>query len=259
MTDLLTAFDAEMRGHDPDDLPLGATVEKDGPIWRVSGLPWGGFIGYHRDLGGLDGAELDAFIARQRDFYAARGERFEWKTYSHDLPADLPDRLLAAGFEAEDPETVVVGPVGPLAVAADPPSGVTLREVTSPEDLARIVAMEEVVWGTDRSDLAEGLLGELAADPNGLTIVVAEADGLVVSAAWIRFGSRSFASLWGGATLAEWRGRGIYKALVAYRARLAHARGYSYLQVDCSEDSRPILERLGMTAVTRTTPYIWQP
>jgi hypothetical protein len=46
---------------------------------------------------------------------------------------------------------------------------------------------------------------------------------------------------------------------VAVRARLAAEQGYRYLQVDASDDSRPILERLGFNAVTITTPYVWSP
>jgi GNAT superfamily N-acetyltransferase len=81
-----------------------------------------------------------------------------------------------------------------------------------------------------------------------------------VCAAWIRFeGDTEFATLWGGATLPDWRRRGIYRATVAYRTRLAARRGFRYLETDASDDSRPILERLGFTAVTTTTPYIWSP
>ena len=58
----------------------------------------------------------------------------------------------------------------------------------------------------------------------------------------------SFATLQGGATLPEWRSRGVYRALVARRAVLAAERGCEYLQVDASDDSRPILERLGFVA-----------
>jgi hypothetical protein len=46
---------------------------------------------------------------------------------------------------------------------------------------------------------------------------------------------------------------------VAYRANLAAARAFRYLETDASDDSRPILERLGFTAVTSTTPYVWSP
>jgi hypothetical protein len=68
-----------------------------------------------------------------------------------------------------------------------------------------------------------------------------------------------FATLWGGATLPGWRRRGIYRATVAYRANLAAERGFRFMTVDASADSRPILERLGFVAVTTTTPYVWSP
>ena len=51
-------------------------------------------------------------------------------------------------------------------------------------------------------------------------------------------------------------GQGIYRALVARRAQLAVERGHRILQVDASDDSRPILERLGLCVVGGTTPYI---
>jgi hypothetical protein len=42
-----------------------------------------------------------------------------------------------------------------------------------------------------------------------------------------------------GSTLGPWRRHGIYRALVAHRARLAVALDRRYLQVDASESSRP--------------------
>ena len=120
--------------------------------------------------------------------------------------------------------------------------------------------MEETIWGDGRTWLADMLESERAVDPDALTVVVAEAAGEVVCAGWIRFRRETeFASLWGGGTLPEWRSRGIYRALVAYRANLAASRGVRYLQVDASPDSRPILERLGFVVVTTTTPYVWSP
>jgi GNAT superfamily N-acetyltransferase len=68
-----------------------------------------------------------------------------------------------------------------------------------------------------------------------------------------------FAGLWGGGTVPDWRGRGIFRALVAYRAGLAAERGYDYVQVDASLMSRPILLRLGFEPVAITTPYLWTP
>ncbi len=258
VADLLARYDAHLRAYVPDPLPDGARVERDGPLVRFVGLDNQGFVTY-RDLGGLDGDALDELIARQRDYFAARGEGVEWKLHGHDLPASLPDRLVAAGFEPADRETVVVGLAAPLARAdGTPPDGVRLREVDSRADLARIAELESRVWGADRSWQAEALRKEIMADPDAITVVLAEAGGEVVSAGWVRYVTGTgFATLWGGSTLAEWRGRGIYRAILARRARLAAARGYRFLQVDASDDSRPILQRLGFVALTTTTPYVW--
>jgi GNAT superfamily N-acetyltransferase len=96
--------------------------------------------------------------------------------------------------------------------------------------------------------------------PDTVVIVVAMAGDEPVSSARVEFGAGTdFAGLWGGGTLPRWRGRGIYRALVGYRARLAVARGYRYLQVDASPESRPILERLGFACLAETTPYVWSP
>jgi GNAT superfamily N-acetyltransferase len=255
---LLRAYDAQCHAHIHDPEPAGVLSEWDGPVLRTTGFGDQGWITY-RDLAGLDGAELDALIARQIAYFAERGERFEWKLHGHDLPADLPERLLTAGFVPEEQETVVIARVADLAAEAEPPDGVEIREVFGRDDLRRIGAMEEAVWDDDHGWM-EGLAKEREADPDGLRIFVAEAGGTVVSAGWVRFPSGTeFATLWGGATLPEWRGRGIYRALVAVRARIAAERGCRYLEVDASDDSRPILERLGFVPVTTTTPYVWSP
>ena len=256
---LLQAYDAQVRAHVPDRLPDGVRVEREGPLVRTVGLGGSGMIEY-RDLGGIDGPELDRLIARQVRIFANRGEPFEWKLHAHDRPADLAQRLRAAGFVPQDVETVVIALVADVRVTEGAPDGVLLREVSERVDLERIAELEGAVWQTDESSRADRLEEELAADPEGLTIVVAEAGDLVVCAGWVRFPrATEFATLWGGGTLPGWRGRGIYRALVAHRARLAAQRGRRYLQVDASDESRPILERLGFVPVTTTTPFIWSP
>jgi GNAT superfamily N-acetyltransferase len=256
---LLAAFDQQLRGAGSELLPVGAWAERDGPLERIFGLGRRGFIGY-RDLSGLDGAGLDDLIARQVRIYAERREAVEWKLYGHDRPDDLARRLRRAGFVPEDTETVVIAPVSMVAATPRPPEGVALREVTERQEFERIAALQEAVWGYDHSDLAAGLAAERSTAPDSLVVVIAEAAGEVVSAAWVRFPpATDFATLWGGTTDPRWRGRGIYRSLVAYRATLAARRGCRYLQVDASDNSRPILERLGFTAITTTTPFVWTP
>jgi GNAT superfamily N-acetyltransferase len=258
VAELRAAYDAELRVEDETRLPAGVRVEHDGPLHRYIGFAYGNLVTY-RDLAGTDGAALDALIARQVAVFATRRERFEWKHCAHDLPHELPARLLAAGFVAEAAETVLVAAVADLTGAPRLPAGVALRELRARADLDRIEAMETAVWD-EGGWLADSLEVELAVDPDALRIFAAETDEGVVSAGWMRFvpGGR-FATLWGGATLPAWRGRGIYRALVAHRANLAAERGVAYVQVDASDASRPILERLGFVAVTTTTPFIWTP
>jgi GNAT superfamily N-acetyltransferase len=254
---LLDAYDTQVRGSESVNLPAGVYAEADGPITRVVGN-YRGFVSGPVDLG-LTGSALDALIVRQREFFAARGEAVEWKTRGHDRPADLAQRLAAAGFVPEPTETVVIGLAARLAAhQPDLPNEVRLRSVTDEIDLRRVAAMESEVWGEDWSWLAADLAARVRA--GGITILVAEVGDRVVAAAWlVAKPGTDFAGLWGGSTLAEWRGRGVYRALVGRRAAIATAAGVRYLQVDASDDSRPILERLGFVAVTTTTPYVWTP
>lgn len=257
---LRAAYDTQLRPDLPRPVPDDVLVEPDGPVFRVLGLDQRGMVTY-RDLGGLTGADLDELIARQVAVSRERGEPIEWKLHGHDEPADLPQRLRAAGFVPEDQETVVVGPVAPLASTLPVvPDGVRLREVTGRADLDRIAELKTQVWGRDLSALADGLEREIVADPQAITVVVAEADATMVSAGWVRYPAGStFATLWGGSTLPQWRRQGIYRALVSYRARLAGARGRALVQVDAAETSRGVLERLGLVPVTTTTPYVYTP
>jgi GNAT superfamily N-acetyltransferase len=253
---LLAAYDDQLRGgSESADVPSSS----DGPVIRVE-YPSRGFVSY-RSLEGLDGAELDALIARQRDYFTAKGQSVEWKTRGHDLPLDLPERLTAAGFVPEERETVVIAQSADIVErlrGRDSVDGVSIRRTSEEADFARIAAMESTVWGADWSWLTDDLVRRQAA---GLTdVFVAEAGGDVVSAAWAVYKkSTDFTGLWGGSTLAEWRGNGIYKALVAIRAARAVELGYRYLQVDASDDSSPILQRLGFIPVTTTTPYVHTP
>src|SRR5204862_3569253 len=122
-----------------------------------------------------------------------------------------PQRLVAAGFVPEDEESVLVAPVTAVAAESHLPEGVRLCEVTERADFDRIAAMEEAIWHDNRGWLADSLEAERSADPNAITIVVAEAGADFVCAAWVRFArGTEFATLWGGGTLPAWRRRGIY-------------------------------------------------
>jgi GNAT superfamily N-acetyltransferase len=102
------------------------------------------------------------------------------------------------------------------------------------------------------------LWARLPRRPPTVAAVVAVAGDTPICAGRVEFhAGTEFASLWGGGTVRAWRGRGIFRSLVAYRAAAASARGFRYLQVDASPESRPILNRLGFVELATTTPFIY--
>ena len=114
----------------------------------------------------------------------------------------------------------MIAPIAALELDSPLPDGVAIREVTELADFKRIGAMEQAVWGGDERSWIGWLHEELVADPESLHVFVAEADGAVVAAGWIRFArGTQFGTLWGGATLSEWRGGGT----IALWSRTARA------------------------------------
>ncbi len=235
----------------------GARVERVGRVVRQT-APAHGWNGVVRSA--LDEADADAAIAEQIAHFTGLGRAFEWKWYGHDRPADLGPRLVAAGFTPEPDETLMIGEVAGLDLEAEPPEGVRVVPVTDRAGVDLVAEVHAKAFGTDASWLRRQLLDRLTTAPDTVVAVVALAGGEPVSAARMELvpGVR-FAGLWGGGTVRDWRGRGIYRALVAHRARIAAARGHRYLQVDASARSRPILERLGFVPLTTTTPYVYAP
>lgn len=181
----------------------------------------------------------------------------EWKLYGYDRPDDLARRLVAAGLEPQDEEAVVVAELCELDLDASLPVGVDVRVAGDAAAVAVWVEVNELAFGESYGGVGRVLLRALEHERPCDVGVIAYAGGEPVSAGRIEFNERSeFASLWGGGTLAAWRGRGIYRATVLGRARLAHERGYRFLQVDALPTSRPILERLGFVQLTTTWPYV---
>jgi GNAT superfamily N-acetyltransferase len=211
-TEILRLFDEQMRRKAAPD-HLFVSDNWSAVLWRP------------------DDGEVEPLVARMRELPG----HVEWKYYSHD-GQELRERLVAAGLEPDDEETVVV------AEAASIPS--------PPDDVELRIVDEEFV------DLAARVFGDRFDLPDKAVAVVAIVDGQPVSGGRVDFEDGvEFAGLFGGITLPEYRGRGLYRATVAKRAELARERGYRWLYSDALPTSRPILERVGFVPLTTTTPF----
>lgn len=259
--ELLLAHDEELRTTAELDGATGAG--RIGPLW-VGRFGSRGFISY-RDLAGLDGAALDELIAAALARFAADPAvvDVEWKTRGHDATADLPGRLLAAGFVAEAPETVMIGQARLLVPAGPPPQGVVIRRagtggVELAADVAAVAELHQAVFGPGHASAAGTLLDTLTHAPDRHQLWLAEAGGAVISAGRLaRVPGTRFTGLFGGATDPRWRHRGVYRRLTAARAAAALELGSELVYAECTRYSQPILERAGLVAVTTTTPYLW--
>src|SRR5262249_61180772 len=119
----------------------------------------------------------------------------------------------AAGPDPEAEEPVVVAEAASIPA---PPADVELR-----------------LAGEEFDELAARVFGSRFELPDKAVAVVATADGQPVSGGRVDFEDGvEFAGLFGGVTLPEYRGRGLYRATVARRAELARERGYRWLYSD---------------------------
>lgn len=250
--DLLLAYDdslrtdAEMRG--------AHTVSRIGPLWLATFPGGGGFIS-HRDLSGADSASIRSLVARAVTHFQSDPEvvEVEWKTRSHDDAPGLEAALVEHGFVPGVAESVMVGTAESLAVEVPVPEGVLLRRITAERDVRRMAQMQSEVFGEPPH--LEQLLAEVDGDHKA-EYWIAEAAGDIVSAGRLNpVPGTVFAGIWGGATRPDWRGKGIYRALTAARARSALRDGKTLVYSDSSRDSRQILERYGFTHITDTVPY----
>ena len=212
---LLAVYDQQMRGLEPTP-PAGVRYERDGPLLRAVGVRRG-YISGPRDIG-VTGAELDRLIARQRDYFAGRGQAVAWQTRAHDEPADLTARLRAAGFVPGEERTVLIGLTAELATAPVLPGGVALRWVTADGDMHRIAALQSAVWGQDWGWLGEDLIGRIAAAPDGIAVLAAEAGGDCLPAPWLNLLPGQYAAKL-RFIVVECRDDRVYRDRVARRSR----------------------------------------
>jgi hypothetical protein len=239
---------------------VGATREATTGVVSYTIAPHrNGFILY-QTLGGLDQAALDAVIQEQIAFFAGKAVTIEWKLYDHDTLPGLIERLLAHGFEAEDyvDTIMVLDLTAPLPAALTAPVTHDLRMLDSAAFLGDPLTVLNEAFSGDHTPHLKALVLEKQTAPDQLSLHVAYADGQPVSCGWVRFPRSPFASLWGGSTLLPYRGRGLYKAMLAIRVQEALQRGYSFAYVDAGDMSRPIVEKYGFRRLTAATSYYYR-
>ena len=195
---------------------------------------------------------VDATVAEVHGILRERGRyACTWEIGSSATPPDLRERLYARGMvDDSDPD------VAAMLLAESPPPpppGIEVRPVRNADEYIEAKRVAHVAFGMpvdpDKADWRRAGYEEQEALGLGRTFV-ALIDGRIVAHASSTYTDHGV-TLNGGATAADARGRGAYRALVSARWDDAVERGTPVLVTQAGAMSRPILERIGFVEVAR--------
>ena len=237
-SELRKLFDREMRQRVE---ARGFVREEAGTIVRhVSEHQEKGFVIYSS----LTEENVQQTIDQEKERFRKAKQDFEWKVYSYDTPENLKVYLEKAGFRSEEPEALMVMKIDcDHRILSEDTSEVV--EISDEKGIRDIIALEDTIWGESHAELGMRLLRDKQEEANLLSLFGIYENNILVSSAWMYLEGEQFASLWGGATLPEYRGKRHYTKVLAARANRAFETNHPYLTVDAGPMSKPILEKIG--------------
>ena len=255
---LLTVYDREQRiaieypGHRKETLPHVVRFVRTVETGR-------GYIPYTW-LNGVDPADV---VREQVDYFRALKIPFEWTVCEHDSAPGLKEALLDNGFKPDlapgDPGAVLVLDLQAVPATLGTLPAENVRRITQPERLADVTRVMQQVWGGSFAWI-QPRLGAHLAIPGYLSVYASYEQDEPVCAGWTYYPPGSpIASLFGGSTVAQYRRRGHYTALLAARVQEAVRRGRRYLVIYAGLESRPVAEKNGFQLLTYACSYEWEP
>lgn len=202
-------------------------------------------------------AGLDATIEEARTILHAHGyTACGWYVGPSCRPEGLVDRLKERGFAPatrmpfEPVFTSMVLTDAPTTSAVSP--GIEARRVRSFDEFVTAVRVVFAAAGESEDEVASWVKAAPAfwESPNGVAQMthIGFADGQIAGVGFVNYGNSAIL-LGGAAVLPDFRGRGVYRALLASRWRDAVETGKPALVIQAGAMSRPILERCGFQTV----------
>ncbi len=242
---MLAAFDLGQRRR-PEDAAVPSTWAQTPQVTRDHGQ----IIWQHIDASAYaEAIEAELAVAR-----AAGAEDLEWKLYSHDEPAGLAKVLVAAGFQRQPTETILVR-ASDLGLAAPVP-GLEIAKIHTLEQARHCFNLALQAFGNNWDKTPEDLLKRaLGGEPFWL----AEFEGQPVAMGRLtRTEGSGFAGLYGGASHSDYRRRGFYRPVVQARVQAAAEMGCQWVFSEALPTSEPILRALGFETLCQVTGYLYR-
>jgi GNAT superfamily N-acetyltransferase len=232
--------------------PEGETIVGDGYCLKV----WGRRADVERIRLGDSrrrntSPDVEATLEEVRGLARDRGvQAVTWWVGELSAPPGLADTLLGLGLVPDPDQPHLTS----LTIAARPAGNalIEVRRAESLDDYLRAIELDWEVWGMDADERAERRAvaparWESLADGR-VSHYLAYVDGEPAGFGRVCF-TPAGGLLMGGSVLPQFRGRGVYTALVHARWDEAVERGTPRLVVGAGEMSAPILERLGFERI----------
>ena len=202
--------------------------------------------------------EADAVIDEVTRLITGRGLPFMWVLDPDTEPANFPEYLAAHGVmpDRAGPDAAVM--VLPIDAAIDlpPVAGLELRDgLADVESFRAVDAVNAESFGGRTTPSDSAYSAQLARrrqnqlDAGNRRVILATIDGEPAGSSGLSLYAPEGAIVNGGAVRPKFRGRGVYRAMVAARLQMAREAGARGLCVWGGPMSAPILARLGFVRV----------
>lgn len=200
-------------------------------------------------------AEADARIADVLEIFRARGQSFVWLVTMRSTPASLGDRLVRHGFIRELVGRVLMAelPIAGLRVNPD----VRVQMVVDRAGLRDGLRVDNPDW--DDARVAPQLEDRWRRLGKNFWVAVAYLGNRPVGTArWSINRALGVVDFGGAETLTEFRRRGVYSTLVAFRTAHAAREGCGMASIIADVGtSAPILLKRGFKDFGGATFYLW--
>lgn len=174
---------------------------------------------------------------------------FRWIIGPSSKPSTLESKLIEYGFQLNSEISGMVATSNEIRAHIAPNISVETVDVTTLDDYLEASSSGWSIAGKLKTELRKDLFTSIQSQDQTLIYCLARYKGTPAGAAALKLTSRS-AHLIGGSVHPDFRKRGVYQSLVAYRTNLAVKLGKSLITTHAIKTtSAPLCEKMGLREV----------
>lgn len=211
------------------------------PVRRYIGpgsLPYDYSLSFYKNPGRAE--ETKSIFELEHQLALAQSRNYEWKLFENPpMQLNAHKALENIGLGCKQRSTLLFD----VAKVQDPSLFTQVKKITDPMEVSAIRTILYETWGHVEESLLKNLENTIASVNPRSAVFLAFSEGEPAACGWVRcYGEIAY--LFGGSTRKRFRGRGLYKQLVAIRSNFAKKIGAKFVVSECSPDSERVLRKL---------------